>query len=44
MAFFAPKMPVTFLLISVLASRRDFGQIRRLQYARLLRAGIGYRY
>src|SRR5438552_469392 len=33
-AFLAPGMPVTFPLISVLASGRDFGHIPRLQYLR----------
>jgi hypothetical protein len=30
---------VTFAFISVLASRRDFGHIRRLQYSEPLQAG-----
>jgi hypothetical protein len=38
-AFLAPGMPVTLALISVLASRRDFGHIRRLQYLEPLQAG-----
>jgi len=35
-------MPVTFPLISVLASWRDFGHIRRLQYLEL-QTGTAYR-
>src|SRR6267378_3834377 len=33
-AFLAPGMPVTVALISVLASGRDIGHIRRLQYSK----------
>ena len=33
-------MPVTLALISVLASGRDFGHIRRLQYSESLQAGV----
>ena len=32
-------MPVTFALISVLASQRDFRHISRLQYSEPLQAG-----
>jgi len=32
-------MPVNFPLISVLATRRDFGHIPRLQYSQLLQTG-----
>jgi len=32
-------MPVTFALISVLASQRDFGHISRLRYSEPLQAG-----
>jgi hypothetical protein len=39
-AFLAPGMPVTFPLISVLASGREFGHIRRLQYLESLQAGV----
>jgi hypothetical protein len=41
-AFLAPGMPVTFALISVLASGRDFGHIRRLQYSEPLQGGRNY--
>src|SRR5450830_1215503 len=34
-AFLAPGMPVTFPLISALASQRDFGHIPRLEYLEL---------
>jgi len=36
-------MPVTVPLISVLASRRDFGHISRLQYSEPPQAGIPHR-
>ena len=38
-ALLAPGMPVTVALISVLASGRDFGDIRRLQCLEPLQAG-----
>src|SRR4029078_10030771 len=37
-AFLAPGLPVSFPLISVLASGRDFGHIRRLQHLEALQA------
>ncbi|MGB8804070.1 MAG: hypothetical protein WCC93_04020, partial [Chthoniobacterales bacterium] len=37
--FLVAGMPVTFAFISVLASGRDFGHIRRLQYSEPLQAG-----
>jgi len=36
------ELPVTFPLISVLASGRDFGHIRRLQHSELLQGRRNY--